>query len=397
VDLAASKNRVSRHKKLGVLTGLICVSVLAVACGSSSSGGSPPASAPASSAPAGQSAVAAAVSLITQGYAGLYRTPASGPAAQKGKTIYVVDCGNLALGCYVPAEAVQAAGKSLGWTVKIVDGQLTPAGYTSGIQQAIAAKPDGIVTVGIDCPNAKSAYEQAKAAKIPIIGVFEFDCNDPKVGGPKLMTAQIDTGTGQDPGEWFYNWGVLHAAYIIDKTDGKAKVIEFSQIPFLDTTYEDQGFQAEMAKCTTCKIIDKQDITAADLGGAGGATKVSSAILAHPDANAIYFDNDTLLGESASVLKSNPHPSWIVVGSEGLPTTIPLIGKTVSGIIALPSTWLGWCAAYSMNEVLAAHPVTDCGADFEVIDQGHNLPAAGQTSWTPKINFESVMKSQWGG
>jgi ribose transport system substrate-binding protein len=140
--------------------------------------------------------------------------------------------------------------------------------------------------------------------------------------------------------------------------------IEFSQIPFLDTTYEDAGFEAEMAKCTTCKIIDKQDITAADLGGAGGSTKVSSAIQAHPNAN---------------------------------PTTIPLIGKTVSGVIALPSTWLGWCAAYSMNEIFANHPVTDCGADFEVIDKAHNLPAAGQTSWTPKINFEAAMKSQWGG
>jgi ribose transport system substrate-binding protein len=382
-----------------LLAGLVCVTVVAAAGCSSSSGGSTQSSsgtATANASGGGTSVVTAAIAAVNKGYAGLYRQPTVGPAAQKGKNVYVVDCGSLALGCYVPAQAIQAAAQALGWTVHLVDGKLSPAGYTAGITQAIAAHPDGIVTVGIDCSNAKSAYEQAKSAKIPVVGVFEFDCNDPQVGGQQLMTAQIDTGTGQNPGTWFYNWGVLHADYLIAKTNGQAKVIEFAQVPFLDVYYEDKGFEAEMAKCSTCSIVVKQEITAADLGGAGGALKVGSVLQAHPDANAVYFDNDTLLGEAAQVLKSNPHPSWVIVGSEGLPTPLSMVGNEVTGIIALPSSWLGWCAAFNLNEVFASHAVTDCGADFQVIDKEHNLPPSGATTWTPSIDYQSAMKSQWG-
>ena len=389
--------RNSRRGRGVLLASLACVTVVAAACSSSkSSTPSGSGSATTNASGGGGSAVAAAVAAVTKGYAGLYRQPSSGPAAQKGKNVYVVDCGSLALGCYVPAQAIQAAAQSLGWTVHVVDGKLSPAGYTAGITQAIAAHPDGIVTIGIDCPSAKSAYEQAKSANIPVVGVFEFDCNDPQIGGQQLMTAQIDTGTGQNPGTWFYNWGVLHADYIIAKTNGNAKVIELAQVPFLDTYYEDKGFEAEMAKCSTCSIVVKQEITAADLGGTGGALKVGSVIQAHPDANAVYFDNDTLLGEAAPTLKSNPHPSWIIVGSEGLPTPLTLVGNVVTGLIALPSSWLGWCAAFNLNEAFATHAVTDCGADFEVIDKDHNLPPSGATTWTPSIDFEAAMKSQWG-
>jgi ribose transport system substrate-binding protein len=388
------------RKHIVPLLALACATALAAACGSSGGAASPPApgntGAAAGAGSGANSVVAPAEAAVTKAYAGLYRQPAPGPAAQKGKTIYVITCGNLALGCYVPAQAIQDAAKTLGWTVKIVDGQLNPAGYTAGIRAAIAAKPDGIVTIGIDCTNAKSAYEQAKAANIPVVGVFDIDCNDPAVGGKQVMTAQIDMGTGQDIGKWFYNWGALHADYIIAKTAGKAKVIEFSQVGFLDISYIDKGFEAEMAKCTTCKIVEKQVITPTDVFQASLAqAKVSSAIIGHADANALYFDNDTLLGAAASVLKSNPHPGWVVAGSEGLPTTLSLVGTTVTSLTAFSSPWLGWCAAYSMNEVLAGKPVTDCGIGFEVVDKDHNRPAQGATTVTPNIDYQATMKAQW--
>jgi ribose transport system substrate-binding protein len=343
-------------------------------------------------------AAAFAAAKIQKAYKGLYRTPpTAGPRAQKGKNVYAISCGFVAIGCQVPTEQVAVAGKSLGWNVTLVDGKLNPADYSAAINQAIAAKADGIVTVGLDCSSALAAYQAAKSANIPVIGVFEFDCNDPKVGGQKLMTAQIDTGTGQNPGKWFYNWGVLHADYIIAKTHGKARVIELAQVPFLDVYYEDKGFEAEMKKCHTCSIVVRQEITAADLGGTGGAQKVGSAIQAHPDANSIYFDNDTLLGESATTLQSNPHPGWVIVGSEGFPNTLALVRSgVVTALVGIPSPWLGWCAAQGLNQIFAKKSVTDCGADFEIIDKTHNLPASGQP-WIPKVDFQAAMKKAWLG
>ena len=398
------------HRVLLAVTAVAAAAcTLLAACSSSSKSGggssSAAADAPSSSSSGASSSgssggsgiVAAAQAAVAQGYQGTYRPPAPGPAAVKGKSVYVITCANFSLGCYTPALAIQTAAQTLGWKVTIVDGKLTPAGFTAGIQQAIAAKPDGIITIGIDCTAAKAAYSQAKAAHIPTVGIYTIDCNDPaEASGPSQLSALVDAGTGQDAAAWFEQWGKLHADYLIAKTNGQARVIQFAQEGFTDIDYIDQGFEAEMAKCTSCKIVNKTTFTPADAAGPGVVSKVSSTLIAHAsDANSIFFDNDSDLGSALPSLKANPHPSWTLVGSEGLPTTLSQVGSTVTGLITYPASWLGWCGAYTLNEVFANHPVTDCGLGFQIVDADHSKPASGATTVTPSVDFESIMKSQW--
>jgi hypothetical protein len=336
-------------------------------------------------------------SAVAAAYKGTGRNPAPGPAAVKGKHVYVISCGAVIIGCQIPAAEVATAGKYLGWTVTVLDGKVTPAGYASAISQAVSAKADGIITIGIDCSLAKSAYQQAAAARIPTVGTYEIDCGDPAVGGTNLMTTQIDAGTGQDVNKWFYNWGVLKADYIIAKTHGTARLLEVNLGGFTDLDYMHKGIDAEMAKCTSCKVLGKVEIPLTDVGTPTAQTEISSGILKYgPQVNSVMFDSDTALTSGIPVLKANPHPNWVIEGNEGLPNTLPLITQSVvTGMMTMPTQWLGWCAAYTMNEVFAKHPVTDCGIGFQIADKAHNAPAPNQQFGDTAIDYRQSMKSQW--
>src|SRR5439155_16647346 len=111
--------------------------------------------------------------------------PASGPTLARGKTIAYVSCGQSAEGCSVPANEFKRAGELIGWNVKIIDGaNNVNNGWAAGIRQAIAMKPDAIVSAP-GCADVKQPLLEAKKAGIPVIGMYSVDCADPKNdGGP---------------------------------------------------------------------------------------------------------------------------------------------------------------------------------------------------------------------
>lgn len=361
--------------------------------GTTAASGQSTAAGPASSATGGDF-LAEAQKLVEQGYQGTSREPAPGPAAVKGKKVFVIPCGVSSFACNTAAEGVKEAAKTLEWDVTVVDGKLAPAGYTAGIQQAISAKADAIITVGIDCTSAKSAYEQAKAAGIPTVGVYGIDCSDPRVGGQQTLTT-VDMGFGQNAAKWYEEWGALRAAYLISKTNGQAKVLQIAQTSFLNIESIDIGFERELAKCTTCSVVKKQEISVADIVANQVPAKISAALLSSTDANAIAFDSDGNVVRAAAALRANPRPDWVIAGGEGLPGALPLVGKTITAVFAFPSDWLGWCAAYNANEVLAKHEITDCGIGFTIVDADHNQQAEGASQIKPTVDYQSIMKKQW--
>ena len=76
------------------------------------------------------------------------------------------------------------AGKTLGWNMTLLDGNLQPSTYAGLVSKAIAQGAQGIVLDAIDCTAVKGPLTQAKAKHILIVPIYAFDCNDP-VGGSK--------------------------------------------------------------------------------------------------------------------------------------------------------------------------------------------------------------------
>ena len=87
--------------------------------------------------------------------------PTTGPKAAAGKTIVFVAADMKNGGIVGVSKGVEEAGKAIGWTVRVIDGQGSVSGRTAALNQALALKPAGIVVGGFDTTEQKAAFEGA--------------------------------------------------------------------------------------------------------------------------------------------------------------------------------------------------------------------------------------------
>jgi ribose transport system substrate-binding protein len=395
------------YKRL-LAAALCCAATAGVtACGNDDNGGSTAApaattaSTPAASTDTGTSGAAGfaaeAQAAVEKGYQGTTRQPpTSGPAAQKGKNVWVISCSQALPGCAGPAAGVKEAGQKLGWKVTIFDGKYNPPSFTTGMKQAISSKADAIITVAMDCPIIKAGLRAAKAAKIPTVGLYSYDCDNPKYGGEKEFTAEMNYGKPNS--EFFAGWGKLRADYIIAKKGDKAKVIAFKGPEFLTTVDSNSGFEAEFKKCTECKILDSIDLPAASLASAKGSQIVSTAIAKNPDADALTFTYDAQVLATAQAIKRANKSDMIVVGGEGFIPNMDLIrAGTETASVAFDTAWMGYAGADTANRLIAGETdIPDSGWGNQVIDKEHGLPPKGQP-FKSTIDFRSAFEKVWAG
>ena len=122
---------------------------------------------------------AAAAERLAVHYAGTDRAlPDSAPKPAAGKNVWVIPCATAAEGCAIPAKAISDAGGRMGWKVTVSDGGFDPTVQSNGIRSAIADHADAIVLIAVDCPNVKTAAQEAKDAGIKLYSDFSLDCNE---------------------------------------------------------------------------------------------------------------------------------------------------------------------------------------------------------------------------
>ena len=380
-----------------------CCAAIAMAlgaCGSSSSSSNSAASsssgASSTSGSSSGSYVATAEQLVTQAYHGTFRNPpASGPPAQKGKNVWVISCGLANAGCALPAQAIQQAGKALDWKVTIFDGKLNAPSFNVGINQALAAHANAIITIAMDCPIIKQGLEAAKAANVPTVGLYSYDCSNPAYGGgPKLFTAEMNYG--EPDSTFFKHWGALHSDYAIAKTNGKAKVIIFTGPEYQTTVDENSGMESELKKCSTCTLVEKVPMPATTLHSGVAAQSVTTTLQQHPDANVVMFSYDAQLFETAQAIKRAQRSGLIVIGGEGY--FLDLIRQdTETAGVTTNAQWMGYAGADTANRLMAGEKtIPDSGWGFQIVDKTHNLPASGGVIPSP-INFQALYEKVWAG
>ncbi len=323
------------------------------------------------------------------------KPPASGPKAVAGKSIFVVSCGQAVPGCSLQTNAAVEAGKTLGWKVTLVDGMFNANGaYGKGVRQAIAAHADGVIVVSIDCNIISQPLREAKAAGMKVVGQNSFTCSD----DPSLMTTMNYATATPNLAAFGQAEGVAQADYIIAKTNGKAKILNFR---FIDNTFAieiTKGFASEIAKCKGCEVQDT-DIALSDYATPNGfSRKAETALLGSKDANVVRvpFDSFIMSGVGQAVVHAGKAGDMIVVGSEGFEANLNLIRekKGQSAAIASDQEWIGWASADTMNRTFAGAEPAPAGIGFKVVDIDHNLPASG--SYKSAVDFKSAYKAVWG-
>jgi ribose transport system substrate-binding protein len=337
---------------------------------------------------------------VTSQLASLYKgnsvaPVATAPKPQAGKKVWIISVAQSALVSAQAAQGAANAAHSIGWQATIFDGKGNPATMLSGIQQAIAAKADGIITYAVDCSYVKTGLQAAKAAGIPVVAAESQDCTPslehvityaPAVGG----YAGVEAGGGVDS-----------AVYLIAKAGPHATLIDLKQTDSQATVLASQAFEAYVKKeCSGCTSV-VVPFTTADIGPSL-QQKVQQALLQHPNVSGIFTPYDTVLtsGTSAAVLASGRAKSIYVIGDGGDPAVYALIreGRGATGEIAFSTVWEGYASVDWMNRLF--HGITPdatnaaTGIGFQVIDADHGLPATGAPP--SPVNFQADYAKAWG-
>jgi ribose transport system substrate-binding protein len=324
--------------------------------------------------------------------------PTDGPVAQPDKRVWVISCGEAVPSCVGPTAGAMEAGEAIGWDMTLFDGQLDPTRYGDGIRQAIAANADGVIIAAIDCRIAEAQLREADAAGITVVAFYSIDCEDP------TFDAEVQFN-GYDGLDTPYStvvsdWGASKARYLIDKLDGDVKVISFREDDLQAVTSIYEGFERELATCSTCSIVDIIEFTFPDLlTPTGLRDQTAASIQAHPEANALHslYDGMSLLGLSQAVLDSGRNDEILMIGGEGFAPNLDLIRGNLGqdAAMAFPANWTGWDSIDTMNRLFAGEPNANSGNGWRIIDATQNMPAEG--GYVPDVDYQSAYKAIWAG
>jgi ribose transport system substrate-binding protein len=324
------------------------------------------------------------------------KPPASSPKPATGKTVYVVTCSSATPACLLPAQAAQEAGKSLGIDVKIVDGMYNAAGaWSSGIRTALATDPDGMILIGVACPAAQQALEEAKTQGVTVMGFASMDCAE--TGGPQLFTApMIYNDTIKTGKEWFEAMGQISADYIINETGGDAKII-YTAGSDPQQAAGDEAFREELKKCEKCEIVATVPYSSPDLVANGPWIQgLRTALVQHPDANSVYLEWDVMsnvLGGLQAVKESGL--KVVTFGGEGAPDTYESIrnGDQTALTKVKSLEWAGYAFMDNMNRALQGEPTVPQGLGHTITDKDHNLPDS--TDFDGGLDFKAAYQQAW--
>lgn len=378
-------------RKFAMAAAILAIAVSASACSSGPSAGTDPSSS------SGAGLSAAAQSALDQAYKGFGSdlSDLKPVTPKEGVKLYVMSCGESNVTCHAPAAAMVDAAKAAGWSGTIVDGKLSPEGFATAIRQATAAGADVLIPVGISCSAAAAAFAEAKAAGVTIIGGGgQDDCSPKAWASDRLWLPDPPSPTGI-----FGTFGILQADYVFGKTNGdpKAVVINMTSNPWgkLITA----AFSEQLKKLGGGEVLEQVDVSDPESADGSYIQKVTSALLAHPDANALIVPTDGYLvnGLAAAVNQAGLADKLTVIGNFGSGPALDMIRQGQPGINAVSGDaqdWEAWGSVDTAIRILAGQEPAYIGQTLQVVDADHNMPDSG--AYNGAVDWKSKFLASWG-
>jgi ribose transport system substrate-binding protein len=310
--------------------------LIAAACSSSPASSSPASSAstPSGTTSASSTAVATAEATAKQ-YEALptsipQTTPLTHPVA-KGKTFVDLECENTQ--CHDIATGVQAAGKAIGWNVKLVNYNDTqPATLTAAFQQALQYHPVGVSLTGTSPALWSSVLPEYKQAGIPII---------PASVGPIQVQAPVaatvdGAGAYTVPAKAIADWFIAQS-----NASGHVLLIDIPSFPVLQETAT--AVSAEIAaQCPNCKVSDF-DATIAQVDANGVVSAAVSQLQRDPSIKYVISTDGVFISGLASAAKA-AGISGLQIGSTigGITNEQDILAGSESATLPWPGVIEGW-------------------------------------------------------
>ncbi|MER5210322.1 substrate-binding domain-containing protein [Streptomyces sp. NPDC002838] len=176
--------------------------------------------------------------------------PTGGPRAVPDKTIVYIAQTLTNPGVAGVAAGVQEAADVVGWRVRTINGQGTPAGIKAAFDEALALGPDGIVVGGFDPTSVAEQVEQADTAGIPLIGWHAVTAPGPSET-PKLFS-NITTRVEEV--------AKISADWIIARSNGRAGVVLFTDATIPFAKRKSDLIKKELSTCSDVKLLSYENI-----------------------------------------------------------------------------------------------------------------------------------------
>ncbi|MEV8150378.1 substrate-binding domain-containing protein [Arthrobacter sp. NPDC080073] len=265
-----------------------------------------------------------------------------------------------------------------------MDGKDTADSQNAAVQQALALKPDGIITFAINPSTIQGSLSQARQQGVKVVA--------------SSATSSNLVDFSNNPSEQAWNdSGSLLADYAIVKTQGAVKALVLHDTGFDVLNARHGAFVERLKSCSTCQILEDQTFTFSDLANAVPRL-VQQMAQRNPDFNTIYIDYDYAVPAVLQGLRSIGAEGKVVLGSDGTSAAIQLIssggGQTATTAFALG--WIGWSDVDAINRIFAGQdpkPAADV-LGVKVIDQAIAKTIPGL--WEGDVDFRAAYLKLWG-
>ncbi|WP_334122859.1 sugar ABC transporter substrate-binding protein [Glutamicibacter sp.] len=311
----------------------------------------------------------------------------------KDVNLFVVSCGQQVPGCSTPTASVVEAGKAIGWNTTVTDGKLNPEGFATAIRQAIASQADVIIPIGIGCGVAQAAFQEAKDAGIKIVGGGGVDDCTPKLWDSERLW--ID---GETPESQWRIFGELQADYLAGKTNQQVKAVALNFTGQSWGPWITEGFSDKLAELNAGSVVTTVDISDPEQADGSYLQKVSTALLNHPEANALIVPVDAWLATGlAQTIVQSGRDDLLVIGRGGDAPVLDMIRDKNSGVdasVGFALRWGSWGSVDTAARILDGQPAAWIGESIQVVDAEHNLPDSG--NYDGSLDFEKIFLKAWG-
>ena len=319
--------------------------------------------------------------------------PTTGPKAAASKTIVFV-AGDMKNGGIVGvSKGVEEAGKAIGWTVRVIDGQGSVSGRTAALNQALALKPAGIVVGGFDTIEQKAAFEGATKTGVPLVGWHSGEKPGPNAAAG--LFANVTTVT-DDVADIAASWAVVDSG-------GKAGVVIFTDSQYAIALYKARAMEAVIKKCGGCTVLSFEDspisesstrmpqLTTSLLQRFGDKWTHSLAI------NDLYFD---FMGPSltAAGKKGDGNPKAVSAGDGSEAAYQRIRSKRFqAGTVPEPLNMQGWQVIDEMNRALNKAAWSGYSPKVHLVTADNVAKDGGPTNvFDPDNGYRNHYKKIWG-
>ncbi|MER7463151.1 substrate-binding domain-containing protein [Streptomyces sp. NPDC097981] len=315
--------------------------------------------------------------------------PTAGPAAVPGKTIVYVAQTMTNPGVAGVAKGIKEAAQAIGWKVRVIDGEGTPAGIQAALSQAVTLKPSGIVIGGFDPRLTSQQVARAEQAGIPLIGWHAVSAPGPSTD-PRLFT-NITTKVEEV--------AKASADWVIARADGSAGVVVFTDdsIPFAGT--KSKLIEQRLADCPGVKVLAHKNIPIPD-ASRRTPQEVSSLLSRLRDKwthsvaiNDLYFDDAAPAFRAAG--KPGAGPPFNIGAGDGDSSAFRRINSKQyqAATVPEPLSQQGWQIVDEFNRAFAGRPASGYVAPVHISTADNS---AGATSWDPR-GYREAYEKIWHG